>query len=193
MSMPVDARSRREKLLQQVSRAFSRTSCWSRITSATSATSTSIAFTRDRRRTLLRNERPASPDLHRSAVQGASPCAWPRRRHRYLLSDGGEWEPFARVASKDALTTRAIEFSDDGKDCTGWTRAGATRLRSWRRIWRAAAAVLAEDARADFRVCSRRRQPASIGGRVDFIAPELARARPGLRRRFRRDRDTVLR
>jgi dipeptidyl aminopeptidase/acylaminoacyl peptidase len=71
--------------------------------------------------------------------------------HEYLQPGaGGDWEPFARIEAADAMTTRPIEFSDDGRelywlDSRGRDKAAVTAQD----MATGATRVLAEDARAD--------------------------------------------
>jgi dipeptidyl aminopeptidase/acylaminoacyl peptidase len=63
---------------------------------------------------------------------------------------GGEWELFARIDAQDAMTTRPIEFSDDGRelywlDSRGRDKAAAVAQD----MATGATRVLAEDTRAD--------------------------------------------
>ena len=71
--------------------------------------------------------------------------------HEYLQRGaGGMWEPFARIEAADAMTTRPIEFSDDGRelywvDSRGRDKAAVVAQD----MTTGATRVLAEDANAD--------------------------------------------
>jgi dipeptidyl aminopeptidase/acylaminoacyl peptidase len=63
---------------------------------------------------------------------------------------GGEWELFARVDAQDAMTTRPIEFSDDGRELY-WadSRGRDTAAVTAQDMSTGEMRILAEDARAD--------------------------------------------
>ncbi len=63
----------------------------------------------------------------------------------------GEWQMFSRVDVEDALTTRPIEFSDDGKELYWLDSRGRDKAAVVAQDMASGAMrVLAEDARADF-------------------------------------------
>ena len=66
------------------------------------------------------------------------------------LGEGGQWQPFARIDSADAMITRPIEFSDDGRelywiDSRGRDKAAAVAQD----LATGETRVIAEDAQAD--------------------------------------------
>jgi dipeptidyl aminopeptidase/acylaminoacyl peptidase len=67
------------------------------------------------------------------------------------LSDGGDWQPVARIASDDAMATHPIEFSDDGRELY-WldSRGRNTTAVMAQDVDSGAMRVLAQDQRADF-------------------------------------------
>ena len=72
--------------------------------------------------------------------------------HDYLQRNSkGEWELFSRVDVEDAMSTRPIEFSDDGKELYWLDSRGRDKAAVVAQDMASGAMrVLAEDARADF-------------------------------------------
>jgi dipeptidyl aminopeptidase/acylaminoacyl peptidase len=82
----------------------------------------------------------------RFAVKSAADGGWDYlQRH-----ENGDWHPFAKIGMADALTTRPIEFSDDGKELY-WldSRGRDTAAAVAQDLASGATRVLAEDAKAD--------------------------------------------
>jgi dipeptidyl aminopeptidase/acylaminoacyl peptidase len=71
--------------------------------------------------------------------------------HEYLQRGaGGEWEPFVRIEAADAMTTKPIEFSDDGRELYWLDSRGRDKAAVVAQdMATGATRVLAEDARAD--------------------------------------------
>src|SRR5262245_32569065 len=71
--------------------------------------------------------------------------------HEYLQRGaGGEWEPFTRIEAADAMMTKPIEFSDDGRELYWRDSRGRDKTAVVAQdMATGATRVLAEDARAD--------------------------------------------
>ena len=82
----------------------------------------------------------------RFAVRSAADGGWDYLQRR----DDGEWHPFAKIGMADAMPTRPIEFSDDGKELF-WldSRGRDTAAAVTQDLATGATRVLAEDAKAD--------------------------------------------
>jgi hypothetical protein len=98
----------------------------------------------------------------------------------------GEWALFSRIGAEDAVATRAIEFSADGRELY-WldSRGHDTAAVVAQDLENGAMRVLAEDPRADFTglLLDHNRAP---GGRSAFVrARRVAGPRSGLSERFR--------
>src|ERR1051326_7908211 len=82
----------------------------------------------------------------RFAVKSAADGGWEYLQRR----ENGDWHPFAKIGMADALSTRPIEFSDDGKELY-WldSRGRDTAAAVAQDLATGATRVLAEDAKAD--------------------------------------------
>ena len=82
----------------------------------------------------------------RFAVKSAADGGWDYLQRR----EDGDWRPFAKIGMADALSTRPIEFSDDGKELY-WldSRGRDTAAAVAQDLASGATRVLAEDAKAD--------------------------------------------
>jgi dipeptidyl aminopeptidase/acylaminoacyl peptidase len=82
----------------------------------------------------------------RFAVKSAADGGWEYLERRA----DGDWHPFAKIGMTDALSTRPIEFSDDGKELY-WldSRGRDTAAAVAQDLATGATRVLAEDAKAD--------------------------------------------
>ena len=109
-------------------------------------------------------------------------------------SDGGDWQPFVRIASDDAMATRPVEFSEDGGELY-WldSRGRNTAAVMAQDVESGTMRVLAEDQRADFTglVLDPLTRSSDRGG-SHLRTPSLASARPRLPRRFRLPRTASL-
>jgi dipeptidyl aminopeptidase/acylaminoacyl peptidase len=82
----------------------------------------------------------------RFAMKSAADGGWDYLQRR----EDGDWHPFAKIGMADALSTRPIEFSDDGKELY-WldSRGRDTAVALAQDLASGATRVLAEDAKAD--------------------------------------------